>query len=183
MKDECGLTNVGVFKPMDEEPMAVNNPRGFCVSNHGEGLRKGSRSGEGALREVAAYILDHPASHPNQSNTRSKNESQGFSGVPPTTMIECYHSSFHYALGSQAHINKAKKGSLQRFVHALSSCEDMGYSQFPLEEVHKISVLDLRLANTDRNAGNILICKGSDGGLKLVPIDHGYCLPTKVSKI
>ena len=29
MKDECGLRNVAVFKPMDEEPMAVNNPRGF----------------------------------------------------------------------------------------------------------------------------------------------------------
>jgi hypothetical protein len=190
MKDRCGLTNVAVFKPMDEEPMAPNNPRGFSASSHGEGLRKGSRSGEGALREVAAFLLDHPPSLSESespggtiSKTRSKLEIEGFSGVPPTTMIECYHSSFHYASDSWPlmRTKKAKKGSLQLFVHALSSCEDMGYSRFPVEEVHKISILDVRLANTDRNAGNILVSRREDGELKLVPIDHGYCLPTKVS--
>jgi hypothetical protein len=194
MRDRCGLTNVAVFKPMDEEPMALNNPRGFAAASHGEGLRRGSRSGEGALREVAAFLLDHPPSpspspSPAESpggiisKTRSKLEIEGFSGVPPTTMIECSHSSFHYASDSwpPMHSKKAKKGSLQRFVHALSSCEDMGSSRFPVEEVHKISVLDVRLANTDRNAGNILVSRREDGELKLVPIDHGYCLPTKVS--
>ena len=47
---------------------------------------------------------------------------------------------------------------------------------FPLHEVHKITQLDIRLANTDRNVGNILVQKSEDGE-RLVPIDHGYALP------
>jgi hypothetical protein len=50
-----------------------------------------------------------------------------------------------------------------------------------VHEVHKITQLDIRIANTDRNAGNILVRK-TGGGLDgtqmfLVPIDHGYALP------
>ena len=59
-----------VFKPADEEPNAHNNPRGRNVSITGEGLRKGTRVGEGASREVAAYVLDHG----------------GFAGVPATSL-------------------------------------------------------------------------------------------------
>lgn len=176
MKDECGLQNVAVFKPMDEEPMAVNNPRGFSASHFGEGLKRGTRSGEGAIREVAAYILDHPA---RTKRSWVKEEEVGFAGVPPTAMVRCYHEAFHYNVDQHKLYRKAKIGSLQAFVRAFSSCEDMGSSSFPVEEVHKITVLDLRLANTDRNGGNILVCRGKDGALKLVPIDHGYCLPEK----
>ncbi|GJN15376.1 hypothetical protein PR202_gb02284 [Eleusine coracana subsp. coracana] len=54
----------------------------------------------------------------------------------------------------------------------------MGPRAFPVQEVHKISVLDMRLANADRHAGNILVSKKDDQGVvSLVPIDHGYCLP------
>jgi hypothetical protein len=53
----------------------------------------------------------------------------------------------------------------------------MGPHKFPVHEVHKITQLDIRLANTDRNAGNILVQKSEDGDMKLVPIDHGYALP------
>lgn len=54
----------------------------------------------------------------------------------------------------------------------------MGPRAFPVEDVHKISVLDIRLANADRHAGNILISKdGCNNRLALIPIDHGYCLP------
>ena len=60
MLDTLGQKYVSVFKPIDEEPMAVNNPRGLPLSLDGEGLKKGTRVGEGAFREVAAYILDHP---------------------------------------------------------------------------------------------------------------------------
>ncbi|KAH7447753.1 hypothetical protein KP509_01G119700 [Ceratopteris richardii] len=181
MKDEYGSKNVAVFKPMDEEPMAVNNPRGFSKPNYGEGLRRGTRSGEGAIREVAAYVLDHPAKSTNRTKEGlAKKEATGFSGVPPTTIVRIYHEAFHY--GSDTHkLRKVKSGSLQQFVDAFSSCEDMGAFMFPVDEVHKISVLDMRLANTDRNGGNILVQRGNDGRIKLVPIDHGYCLPDKVS--
>ena len=62
------------------------------------------------------------------------------------------------------------------------SCEDMGPGAFPVEEVHKICVLDIRMANADRHAGNILLSKEQvDGKTLLIPIDHGYCLPETVS--
>ncbi|MCO5594939.1 hypothetical protein L7F22_048974 [Adiantum nelumboides] len=180
LKDEYGVGNVAVFKPMDEEPMSVNNPRGFSRSNRGEGFRRGTRSGEGAIREVAAFVLDHPAGNAKGRTKEdlAKRERGGFAGVPPTTLVRCYHEAFHY--GADVHtLRKAKSGSLQQFVHAISSCEDMGSSLFSVDEVHKITVLDLRLANTDRNGGNILVCKEREKALKLVPIDHGYCLPEK----
>lgn len=162
MQDVTGQKFVAVFKPMDEEPLAVNNPRGLPPSEDGEGLKKGTRVGEGAVREFAAYVLDHPMI----------GDDVGFAGVPPTVMIECGHSAFNnrdYAT--------PKLGSLQMFMENNGSCEDIGPGAFPVEEVHKISVLDMRLANADRHAGNILISKDADGKTVLIPIDHGYCLP------
>ena len=60
-----------------------------------------------------------------------------------------------------------------------------------MQQVHAIALLDLRLCNTDRHGGNILL--GSDSSenseceddciseaaanARLVPIDHGYALP------
>ncbi|XVF73023.1 hypothetical protein PTKIN_Ptkin12aG0168300 [Pterospermum kingtungense] len=156
MQDSSGQKFIAVFKPIDEEPLAVNNPRKLPLSLDGEGLKKGTRVGEGAFREVAAYILDH-----------------GFSGVPPTTMIKCVHSGFN----NPNDLVTVKIGSLQMFVENSGSCEDMGPGSFPVDQVHKISVLDIRLANADRHAGNILLSKGEDGQTLLIPIDHGYCLP------
>jgi hypothetical protein len=156
----------------------VNNPRGFCNSTRGEGLKKGTRIGEGAFREVAAYILDHPAEG---RRSYSERNLQGFAGVPPTMMVHCSHKAFHYPLEKSWNFTrKPKLGSLQQFVPAFSNCEDMGPANFPVQEVHKIAVLDMRLANTDRNGSNILACQDTNNSIVLVPIDHGYCLPEKV---
>ncbi|KAM7274852.1 hypothetical protein ACFE04_016718 [Oxalis oulophora] len=168
MFDSSGEKIVSFFKPIDEEPMAVNNPRGLPLSEDGEGLKKGTEVGGGALREVAAYLLDHP-----QKGHRSFNDIvHGFSGVPPTVMVECLHAGFN-------HTEKitAKIGSLQMFMENSGSCEDIGPGGLPVKEVHKISVLDMRLANADRHSGNILLGKDKDGQTVLIPIDHGYCLP------
>lgn len=174
MQDSSGQKHVSVFKPMDEEPLAVNNPQGLPLSTDGEGLKKGTRVGEGALREVAAYILDHPRNGPRSS----ANEEKGFAGVPPTVMVKCLHKAFNHPEGYEFTSKNIKIGSLQKFMHNDGSCEDMGPRSFPVDEVHKISVLDIRLANADRHAGNILIDKtGEDGRIVLIPIDHGYCLP------
>ncbi|KAG0484736.1 hypothetical protein HPP92_008815 [Vanilla planifolia] len=168
MQDRSGHNYLAVFKPTDEEPMAENNPRGLPLSLDGEGLKRGTRVGEGALREVAAYIIDHPV-----SGRRSfMSDEIGFSGVPPTVMVRCLHT------GDMFGVNDLKIGSLQMFVKNSGSCEDIGPGAFPVEEVHKIAVLDLRMANADRHAGNILFCReGEQGQITLVPIDHGYCLP------
>ncbi|KAJ6823148.1 phosphatidylinositol 4-kinase gamma 4-like [Iris pallida] len=174
MQDALGHEYVAVFKPVDEEPMAENNPRGLPLSSDGEGLKRGTRVGEGALREVAAYILDHPI-----SGRRSiMGDGIGFSGVPPTAMARCLHEGFNHPNGFDKEEKNFKIGSLQMFVKNFGTCEDMGPRAFPVEEVHKIAVLDIRLANADRHAGNILFCKeGDEGRVVLVPIDHGYCLP------
>lgn len=150
--------NLAVFKPQDEEPLAPNNPKGHRGSPTGHGLRKGTRPGEGAVREVIAFTLDH----------------NHFSGVPPTTMASLSH----------CHANGAhrKVGSFQQFVEHDMDCEEMGPSAFPVHEVHKICVLDIRLANTDRNAGNILASR-KNGQWVLTPIDHGYCLPDSFEDI
>ncbi|XP_027338648.1 phosphatidylinositol 4-kinase gamma 3 isoform X2 [Abrus precatorius] len=175
MQDSTGLKYVSVFKPVDEEPMAINNPRSLPVSVDGEGLKKGTRVGQGALREVAAYILDHPRKGP---RSYCNNEEPGFAGVPPTVMVKCMHKGFHNTESYHNGSGNIKIGSLQMFVRNIGSCEDMGPSAFPVEEVHKISVLDIRLVNADRHAGNILITKDDeDGEAVLIPIDHGYCLP------
>ncbi|XP_031127271.1 phosphatidylinositol 4-kinase gamma 4-like [Ipomoea triloba] len=174
MLDASGSTYISVFKPIDEEPMAVNNPHALPVSFSGEGLKKGTRVGEGAYRECAAYVLDHP-----KSGRRSfSGQVNGFAGVPPTTLVECLHSGFHNPEGVNIKI-----GSLQMFMENDGSCEDMGPGTFPVEEVHKIAVLDMRLANADRHAGNILMRKLEDGQTQLIPIDHGYCLPESFEDI
>lgn len=178
MQDSSGQKYISVFKPMDEEPMAVNNPLGLPLSTNGEGLKKGTRVGEGALREVAAYILDHPKG----GRCSFGNEEKGFAGVPPTVMVKCMHKGFNYSNGYECVSKNAKIGSLQMFMKNSGSCEDMGPQDFPVEEVHKISVLDIRLANADRHAGNILVSRdGDQGRIVLIPIDHGYCLPENVS--
>ncbi|KAI8475228.1 MAG: phosphatidylinositol 3 and 4-kinase-domain-containing protein [Monoraphidium minutum] len=173
---------VGVFKPEDEEPLAANNPKGraappagawgaaalggdaaivggaaSAAAAPGEGLRRGLRPGEGAVREVAAFVLDHG----------------GFAGVPATAMVQLEVG------GGPGEPGALKVGSLQQYVVAESDCEERGVSGFPAAEVHKIAVLDLRLGNTDRNGGNILARRGAGGAWELVPIDHGCCLPDK----
>ncbi|XVE58376.1 hypothetical protein DITRI_Ditri04bG0164800 [Diplodiscus trichospermus] len=174
MQDSSGQKYISVLKPTDEEPMAVNNPHNLPLSLDGEGLKKGTCVGEGALREVAAYLLDHPMTGPHSFDSGEK----GFAGVPPTVMVKCLHKGFNYPDGYEFDSKNIKIGSLQMFIDNIGSCEDMGPRAFPVDEVHKISVLDIRLANADRHAGNILVTRNCDEGrVSLVPIDHGYCLP------
>ena len=66
---------LGVFKPIDEEPFAPNNPRGMQAPFGSETCRPGVKSGESTIREVTAYLLDHA----------------GFSGVPLTSFVEVSH--------------------------------------------------------------------------------------------
>jgi hypothetical protein len=56
---------VAIVKPTDEEPLAPNNPKGFVGRSLGDpGLKKSIRVGEAALREAAAFLLDHEVHHP-----------------------------------------------------------------------------------------------------------------------
>mmetsp|Transcript_39010 Transcript_39010/g.49797 ORF Transcript_39010/g.49797 Transcript_39010/m.49797 type:complete len:797 (+) Transcript_39010:608-2998(+) len=169
---------VGCFKPQDEEPFMVNNPRGF---EGGQGpmmsMRPGVRAGEACIREVAAYLMDH----------------KGFAGVPATSLVFAQHSAFKYADGNV----QPKLGSFQEFVDHDECVGDLAPSKLPTKEVHKIAILDLRLLNGDRNDANLLVRRRrrkmgtnpeavhGNGSfdrweIELIPIDHGYCLPDKI---
>ena len=76
---------VAVFKPIDEEPFAPNNPRGMKGLFGSDTCRAGVKSGESTLREVAAYLLDY----------------DGFSGVPATSLVELTHESLHSSMIEQ----------------------------------------------------------------------------------
>uniref|UniRef100_A0A7S2XF66 1-phosphatidylinositol 4-kinase n=1 Tax=Lotharella oceanica TaxID=641309 RepID=A0A7S2XF66_9EUKA len=164
---------IAVFKPADEEPFAPSNPRNYVGKMGQQGFRRGIQSGEGYLREVAAYLLDR------KSN---------FSGVPMTTVVEMQDDAFHFH-GKGLHVSQegqSKVGSLQEYVRYDDVAGDLAAKMFPVEEVHKIAILDIRIANTDRNDANILVRRppnsvglGKTGGrgIHLIPIDHGYSLP------
>lgn len=158
---------VAVAKPIDEEPLALNNPKGFTGRMLGRpGLKRSVRVGETGMREVAAYLLDYG----------------GFAGVPPTALVKFSHVTFHVNNPARVSTPPYKIASLQRYVDHDSDAGDLGPSGFSVSSVHRIGILDIRLLNIDRHSGNILVCKCeqdkySFGAIELVPIDHGLCLP------
>lgn len=172
-----------IFKPCDEEPLAPANPKGFIGRNLGDpGWKSTVRVGEAAMREVAAYLLDH----------------DHFAQVPHTVLVQAQHSMFNYSYapvngtsggaGSNAlrcdsmssmvseqssvqplaaaggstdsfnsSVRPLKLGSLQEFVYHIADTNEMGSGRFSARDVHAIGILDIRLFNTDRHAGNILV--------------------------
>lgn len=101
--------------------MAVNNPKGggSSADDFGSGLRRGIKPGEGAVREVAAFLLDH----------------QHFSGVPPTAMVTCLQRRPSADITGAVSLEEAKLGSLQQFVKSDGDCEERGSSVFAVKEV------------------------------------------------
>lgn len=231
--------SVAIVKPTDEEPLAPNNPKGFVGRSMGDpGLKPSVRVGEGALRETAAFLLDH----------------HGFARVPCTSLAKVTHPCFHKAESSASKppspfsfspippfeadqasdLRDGREGregregergkergrerahtklvSIQEYVEHEDDASDVGTGAFTVDAVHRIGILDIRLFNTDRHSGNILVCRepptkqkrapstppsqasqgggygGGGGGegsssrdpresVKLIPIDHGFCLP------
>ncbi|CAI9761823.1 unnamed protein product [Fraxinus pennsylvanica] len=163
--------NVAILKPTDEEPFAPNNPKGFVGKALGQpGLKRTVRVGETGYREVAAYLLDH----------------DHFANVPPTALVKITHSIFNVndavnGNKSQSKRHVSKIASFQQFIPHDFDASDHGTSSFPVSAVHRIGILDIRILNTDRHAGNLLVRKldgvGRFGHVELIPIDHGLCLP------
>ncbi|CAH8252216.1 unnamed protein product [Arabidopsis lyrata] len=173
-RNEMGQS-VAIVKPTDEEPFAPNNPKGFVGKALGQpGLKPSVRVGETGFREVAAYLLDY----------------DHFSNVPPTALVKITHSVFNVNDGMDGNKSREKKklvsskiASFQKFVPHDFDASDHGTSSFPVASVHRIGILDIRILNTDRHGGNLLVKKLDDGGVgrfgqvELIPIDHGLCLP------
>lgn len=167
---------VAIVKPTDEEPFAPNNPKGFTGRALGQpGMKKSVRVGETGFREVAAYLLDY----------------DHFAKVPPTVLVKITHSVFHLEdvknSNKNVHKTKPKKiskiASFQQYIPHDYDASDHGTSSFPVSAVHRIGILDVRIFNTDRHGGNLLVRNlksgiGNFGGeIELIPIDHGLCLP------
>lgn len=161
-------STIAVVKPADEEPLAFNNPKGFAGRMLGQpGMKQSIRVGETGIRELAAYLLDHG----------------GFAGVPPSTLVKICHVPFNVNKNNTGLVTNPpfKITSIQRYVEHDADAGDLGPSGFSVSSVHRIGILDIRLLNLDRHAGNMLVKKfhGSyvAGMAELVPIDHGFCLP------
>ncbi|OWM75865.1 phosphatidylinositol 4-kinase gamma 5-like [Punica granatum] len=162
---------IAIVKPTDEEPFAPNNPKGFVGKALGQpGLKRSVRVGETGVREVAAYLLD----------------SDHFANVPPTALVKITHSIFNINDGVNPSNSFKKKlvskiASFQQFIPHDFDASDHGTSSFPVAAVHRIGILDIRIFNTDRHAGNLLVRKLGGSGrfdqVELIPIDHGLCLP------
>ncbi|CAL5189176.1 unnamed protein product [Lathyrus oleraceus] len=164
--------NVAIVKPTDEEPFAPNNPKGFVGKALGQpGLKRSVRVGETGFREVSAYLLDY----------------DHFANVPPTALVKVTHSIFNVNDEVNGNCFRRKRlvskiASCQQFIHHDFDASDHGTSSFPVASVHRIGILDIRILNTDRHAGNLLVRKfgdgiGTFGQVELIPIDHGLCLP------
>ncbi|KAI9105070.1 hypothetical protein K1719_022786 [Acacia pycnantha] len=160
--------SVAIVKPTDEEPLAPNNPKGFVGKALGQpGLKRSVRVGEAGFREVAAYLLD----------------TKHFANVPPTALVKITHSIFNVNDGVKGSNFQRKRliskiASFQQFIPHDFDASDHGTSSFPVAAVHRIGILDIRILNTDRHAGNLLVRKlGKFDQVELIPIDHGLCLP------
>ncbi len=181
------------------------------------GLKPTVRVGEAAIREVAAYLLDHdhfaqvphtvlvkfthPIFHiqtskessPRPSDTASVNNVETQSAASLDSALSS--STQQLILAGRASLEgsriSSKLGSLQEFVAHDCDTSEIGPSLFSLQDVHRIAILDIRLFNTDRHAGNILVQRPTGQGraklsalarlnqpqCRLLPIDHGFCLP------
>eukprot|EP00941_MAST-03F_sp_MAST-3F-sp1_P001710 g1710.t1 len=113
-------------------------------------MRCGIQVGEGVLRERAAYVLDRNYG--------------GLCGVPVAAL---------------ARSSTGAEGVLQEFCEHSETSEDIGPSLLPMREVQKVALMDLRIFNTDRNLGNILVSAPNKDYAKciLTPIDHALTLP------
>eukprot|EP01063_Lacrimia_lanifica_P038562 TRINITY_DN8233_c0_g1_i1.p1 TRINITY_DN8233_c0_g1~~TRINITY_DN8233_c0_g1_i1.p1 ORF type:complete len:1150 (+),score=297.05 TRINITY_DN8233_c0_g1_i1:369-3818(+) len=169
-------TRIAVFKPADQEAGLPANPKAQVAVAAGEESKAGFFPGMGYLREVAAYVLDH----------------DGFAGVPITAVLELDLSTVRVkgpdgrprAVRRNPGARRLCVGSVQKFL--LSECQawDTGPGQFSPAAVRRIAILDLRILNCDRHGGNILVqaAKARKQKKNLVPIDHGYVLPSTTIK-
>lgn len=99
-----------VFKPYDEEPYCIHNPKGLLPDRFLDNNR-GISPGTSYLREIIAYYLDY----------------DHFAGVPETTLASIgYHQENDYEMC-------CKEGSLQVFIPHECSSEDYGSSLYSLE--------------------------------------------------
>lgn len=148
-KDE----RIAILKPLDEELGEINAHTSFGMAPKS---KDGVKPGTSGLREVAAHNI-FP------------------SVVPPTALVTVSSKTFNQA----GKPGVTKQCSIQQIVPKAQSLFEMA-GRDPAEfkdQLLPIAMVDLCLANADRNRGNILVQTSSEG-VAVFPIDHGCILPS-----
>lgn len=159
----------GVFKPFDEEIGGPNNP--FKRSYRGEIASRiaGYKTmvGRGVFREVAAYIVSHCL---------------GLNIVPMTCFAEFSHEFFYNTNeGFFLQKVKTKRGSFQEYKAGFKHVYELSkkaLEEIPLDQFHRIFILDVIIGNMDRNLANLLT-----NGSVVVAIDHALSFGAEHGKL
>lgn len=123
-------------------------------------VRRGVIVGDAFKKEVAVSHLD----------------ASGIFGVPKTDLVTVAAADLGLdsAATEDGDPDPGVLCSAQRYVSSKGNAGEFGSNTYPVEEVHKVALLDMLVANLDRTAQNLLV---SRTGNKLIPIDHGLSLP------
>lgn len=176
----------GIFKPGVQEVGASKNPDWETWLT----LRAeewGIESGTGYLRECIAYRLDKGfANVPLTAITHfaHANLDTSFIRIGVPDLVGSFQLFKHdcialgHALGSYEVVEGAPpkhKATLWQKVATIAwrCIFKLGFPHVPVDQIHRMGILDIRLLNCDRHRGNCLIDKNSN----LYPIDHGLILP------
>ncbi len=155
MKDRLGA-RCAVFKPMDEEIFAPNNPTSERWRGALGRAPLGVAAGSGVLRERAVYLIDRLL---------------GLQLVPETVIAELespYFSGVRRYFRNDPDLPQKKVGTLQRYVEAKPVLK----GAIPLKQLHALAALDIIVGHEDRHYANIL----SDG-VRFWAIDNALALP------
>jgi hypothetical protein len=92
----------------------------------------------------------------NASSSSSSSPSSSSSSSPPP-------SSKSTSSSSSSPPPRFKFGSVQAWKEHATSAEDIGSGIFPVSQVQRIGILDIRIVNLDRHMGNILVAMNGEG--------------------
>eukprot|EP00928_Gymnodinium_smaydae_P024225 TRINITY_DN1966_c0_g1_i1.p1 TRINITY_DN1966_c0_g1~~TRINITY_DN1966_c0_g1_i1.p1 ORF type:complete len:1430 (+),score=352.18 TRINITY_DN1966_c0_g1_i1:59-4348(+) len=153
--------NLLILKPKDEEVNAPHNPRGRVCAANTPALKVGVYSTQQAVREVAAYLLDH----------------HSHAGVPRTTLVHVKHPGLVKSEG----VSVLKIAALQDYISSSGTSAEFGPSRFSKRSVHAVGIIDVRILNGDRHCDNMLAIEQLRTEVCTVcPIDHGHSLPDRL---
>ena len=132
--------------------------------------------------------LSHHSNNPNSPNSpglKSDTDGRGIGeggdkGGSSNQQRDSSSSSSTGGLKSLQKPSKPKIGCLQEYIAYDDNAGNMSSRCFPIFEVQKIALLDIRLINLDRNEENVLFRRDEADGYHLIPIDHSYSLPDRL---
>jgi len=137
-----------------------NGFKGVWKSVKGEDLdltRNSVERDHQGRRETAAYIIDKELGH--------------LAGVPPSVFRKLKPTQGKIAAFFRLHADE-EEGALMTFVSAKLG-KFVPNEQLNVKNLQRCAIFDEILGNLDRHSGNFLFTASK----KIVPIDHGLCLP------